>query len=99
MNTGPHLNALEGWTVAGRHGPLGRVVLHDDERRDESDVLLVRGGTTKVLYYHVPVGLVARVATGRQVLHIDADIDDFTPHLRPDGSVDLFPADPFPTSH
>jgi hypothetical protein len=35
---------------------------------------------------------VTRVAPGRRMLSIDADIADFVAHLRDDGSVDLFPS-------
>lgn len=86
---------VSGWTVSGRHGPLGQVVsFHEDCLTGETDALLVRGGTSHVLYFHVPLELVTKVSPGPRVLKIDADISDFTAHLRPDGSVDLFPAPP-----
>jgi hypothetical protein len=85
---------LAGWTVAGRHGALGRVLSSGpDSQGDASASLLVRGGTTEALYYHVPVSLVTGIAVEERVVEIDADIDDFAPHLRPDGSVDLFPVE------
>lgn len=93
MDAALTLPDVAGWTVAGRHGPLGHVVPSDNEDRPSgSTSLIVRGGTSHVLYYHVPVALVTRVALSRRMLQIDADIADFTAHLRPDGSVDLFPA-------
>jgi hypothetical protein len=82
---------LFGWTVLGRHGPLGRVIDAGDCNRstDSNHVLLVRGGTTDVLYYHVPLELVSRVMPARRSIRIDADVSDFAAQLRPDGSVDL----------
>jgi hypothetical protein len=35
---------------------------------------------------------VTQVASPARVVQVDADITDFTPHLRPDGSIDLFPS-------
>jgi hypothetical protein len=81
-----------GWTVSGRHGPLGHVVPTDSEECGvDGRTLLVRGGTTDGLYYHVPVALVTAVAVRKRQLHVDADVADFTAHLRPDGTVDLMP--------
>jgi hypothetical protein len=90
------LAAVAGWTVSGRHGQLGHVVPleNGDWGTDESPLLLVRGGTSQALYFHVPVELVTAVARGRCDIRIDADVSDFTAHLRPDGSVDLFPSQP-----
>lgn len=86
---------LAGWAVSGRNGHLGIVVSDEGNElgRDDPEArrLLVRGGTTDALYFHVPVELIMTVARGRCVLKIDADVSDFMAHLRPDGSVDLFP--------
>ena len=90
------LEDVAGWTVSGRHGPLGHVVPPEDGDwgTNQSPLLLVRGGTSYALYFHVPVELVTAVARGRCDLRIDADVSDFTAHLRPDGSVDLFLSQP-----
>jgi hypothetical protein len=81
-----------GWRVSGRHGLLGRVVPSDSDRHPhDRESLLVRGGTSEALYYHVPVALVTRIALKKRLVHVDADIADFTAHLRRDGSVDLLP--------
>lgn len=89
------LEDIAGWTVTGRHGQLGRVVLPEngDWGTDANPQLLVRGGTNHALFFHVPVELVTTVARCRCDLRIDADVSDFTAHLRPDGSVDLFPSE------
>jgi hypothetical protein len=87
------LEDVAGWTVSGRHGQLGHVVPPEDGDWGTEDhpLLLVRGGISHALFFHVPVELVTTVARGRCDIHIDADISDFTAHLRPDGSIDLFP--------
>ena len=83
---------MSGWMVTGRHGPLGRVVPHTSAgRATESQSLLVRGGRTHVLYFHVPVARVTHVLRRARIVQVDADIADFSAHLRPDGSIDLFP--------
>ena len=89
------LDNIAGWTVTGRHGQLGQVVRPEngDWGTDENRRLLVRGGANDALYFHVPVELVTTVARCRCDLRIDADVSDFTPVLRPDGSVDLFPSE------
>ena len=90
-----HLTELAGWSVSGRNGHLGIVVSDEPGELGQDDPearrLLVRGGTTDALYFHVPIELIMTVAQGRCVLKIDADVSDFIAHLRPDGSVDLFP--------
>jgi hypothetical protein len=86
------LRDVTGWVVAGRHGTIGRVVQAAGDGAPEGEVLLVQGGTSHVLFFHVPMRLVTRVAPGRRMLSIDADIADFVAHLRDDGSVDLFPS-------
>jgi len=96
--TGAHrLPEFAGWSVSGRNGYLGLVVSEclvdsteigpDDQKARQ---LLVRGGTSDALYFHVPAELITTVARGRCDLRIDADVSDFLPHLRADGSVNLF---------
>jgi hypothetical protein len=90
------LEDVAGWTVSGRHGPLGRVVQPEsaDWDADEHPLLLVRGGRSRALLFHVPLELVTVVARSRCEIRIDADVSDFSAHLRADGSVDLFPIHP-----
>jgi hypothetical protein len=86
---------LAGWSVSGRNGHMGIVVSDEAYEARPADLearrLLVCGGTTHALYFHVPIELITTVAQGRCALKIDADVSDFMAHLRPDGSVDLFP--------
>jgi hypothetical protein len=74
---------------------MGVVVSDEADEVRASDLagrrLLVRGGTTDALYFHVPIDLIMTMAQGRCALKIDADVSDFIANLRPDGSVDLFP--------
>lgn len=86
------VSEVAGWTVAGRHGTLGEVVDSGAGNFgvDETQ-LVVRGGTSQALFFHIPVELVTTVARSRSWLRVDADVADFAPHLRADGSVDLYP--------
>jgi hypothetical protein len=82
--------ALAGYQVDGRHGRLGTVIDPGSEGREAEEAeLLVRGGASDALYYHVPASSVARVSTERRTVMLDLDVIDFTPRLRDDGSVDL----------
>jgi hypothetical protein len=82
--------ALVGFRVDGRHGRLGVVIDNGSDGRDaEESELLVRGGASDALYYHVPTSSVARVSTEKGTVTLDLDVIDFTPRLREDGSVDL----------
>ncbi len=83
--------ALVGFRVDGRHGRLGTVIAADDATVDgESSELLVRGGASDALTYHVPVSVVGEVSVERRTVTLDLDVVDFTPRLGDDGSVDLF---------
>lgn len=80
-----------GFEVHAPGGPLGVVV---DDVRDGSEptpsVLLVRGGVSSALYYHLPAALVSSISPGRRSLSVQVTAGDFTPRLRDDGSVDLY---------
>lgn len=80
-----------GYEVHAPGGPLGVVV--DDERSGDgqaSSVLLVRGGVSSALYYHLPTALVASISPGQRALSVRVTASDFSPRLRHDGSVDLY---------
>lgn len=82
---------VAGFEAVARGGPLGVVV--DATRAGRSsapDHLLVRGGVSEALYYHVPIRHVTSVFPVRRALAVDVETDDFAPRLRPDGSVDLY---------
>ena len=86
------LDDVAGWTVSGRHGQLGHVVPPEDGDwgSDEHPLLLVRGGTSHALFFHVPLELVTTVARGRCDIRVRRRRLGL--HCAPtsDGSVDLF---------
>jgi len=82
---------LIGYRVDGRHGRLGTVIdAEGEERETEQSEILVRGGASDALYYHVPSAAVVDVSLERRTVTLDLDVVDFTPRLRDDGSVDLY---------
>lgn len=83
--------SLTGFRVDGRHGRLGVVIDAESEGREvEQSEILVRGGASDALYYHVPRAVVTVVSRERRTVTLDLDVIDFTPRLRDDGSVDLY---------
>lgn len=86
-----HVVSLTGFRVDGRHGRLGIVIDAESEGREvEQAEILVRGGASDALYYHVPTAVVTVVSRERRTVTLDLDVIDFTPRLRDDGSVDLY---------
>jgi hypothetical protein len=77
-----------GFRVHGRHGPLG-VVLAAEEEDESPPVLVVRGGMSDALTFYVPEDWVRAVSEETRILLVDADIGDFVPSLRRDGTVEL----------
>jgi hypothetical protein len=83
---------LVGFAVHSPAGPLGVVVDPERSGREGSaSALVVRGGVSSALYYHVPVGLVSSVSPAHRSLSVRAGSGDFDAQLRGDGSVDLYP--------
>jgi hypothetical protein len=80
---------LVGYRVVGRHGELGVVV--DDERlRQFSDeTIVVRGGVSDALLYHVPTELFRSISATSRTVTVDADVADFFPRLGQNGTVEL----------
>jgi hypothetical protein len=86
-----HSSALIGYRVDGRHGRLGTVIdAEGEEREAEQSEILVRGGASDALFYHVPSSVVVDVSRERRTVTLDLDVVDFAPRLRDDGSVDLY---------
>lgn len=81
--------SLEGFQVRGRHGVLGTVSQH---RRGSSasGMLIVTGGASQLLRYHLPVSSIRAVAPRAGTITVDLDVADFLPRSSPLGEIDLF---------
>jgi hypothetical protein len=91
VNVRVNAAALVGFRVDGRHGRLGTVVpAAEPIAADQMSELLVRGGASDALTYHVPLSVVAAVSAESRTVRLDLDVVDFTPRLGDDGSVDLY---------
>jgi hypothetical protein len=77
---------LDGYRVLGRSGLLGVV---DGARRGPRDPLLVCGGVSGALTYHVPLSHVRDVSVENRTVSVDLDVTDFVPTLLPDGTIEL----------
>lgn len=85
-----HLPDLLGYRVRGRHGELGIVVDRRGFRGTGDDpTILVRGGVSDALLYHVPATRLRSVSRATRTATIDVDVADFVPRLGDDGSVEL----------
>jgi hypothetical protein len=83
--------SLVGFEVRSPGGPLGVVVDPESSgREDRPAALVVRGGVSRALFYHVPVSLVSSISPARRSLSVRARSGDFDAQLRLDGSVDLY---------
>lgn len=74
--------------MLGSHGGLGTVV-GIELMTGDVDVLIVRGGMSEALVYYVPSERIVEVSTESSTVLADADVADFVPHLRDDGTVVL----------
>jgi hypothetical protein len=77
---------LDGFRVLGRSGVLGVVAAAEQPERN---LLIVRGGVSGALTYHVPLDHVRTVSPETRTVHLDLDVTDFVPSLRPDGKIEL----------
>jgi hypothetical protein len=76
--------------MLGRQGELGRVVRAESlERAPESSTIVVRGGVSDALVYHVPASRVVGVSHEAGTVRADVDVADFVPRLGNGGTVDL----------
>ena len=81
--------AVVGFEARGRHGALGVVVAVDEDGDGRATALIVRGGVSEALVYHVPWPRVRTVSEETRTIVIDLDLVDFDPRLREDGTVEL----------
>jgi hypothetical protein len=78
------LSELTGYEVIGRHGPLGTVVAAEEPN------LMIAGGASALLRFHIPGPRVRSIAPTTLTLTVDLDVADFTPRQGADGSIDLY---------
>lgn len=82
---------MVGFEVVGRHGSLGVVdAVSDRPAADGTADLIVLGGISSLLRFHVPIRCVRVVSLTALALQIEADVADFVPHSSRDGAIDLF---------
>lgn len=72
--------------MLGRHGELGIV---EESRPDDDLGLVVRGGVSHALAFHLPGGKLLEVSDEWRTVTADVDVADFVPSLRDDGTVVL----------
>jgi hypothetical protein len=76
--------------VLGRFGEIGRVVGTEREDNDPETIgLVVRGGISEALVFHVPAERLLRVSSARETVYADVDIADFLARLDQEGRVEL----------
>lgn len=84
---------LVGYRVLGRHGDLGTVVtVRTDgaENALDAPMLVVRGGSTELLLYHVPFDRLRGIVPEERLAISEVDVTDFEARLRDDGTVELY---------
>lgn len=87
---GRHRNvAVVGFTVRGRNGDLGVVVAAKRELSAAEPELLVMGGSSRLLRFHIPESLVRSVSAKARSIETDLDVVDFAARAGDDGVVDL----------
>jgi hypothetical protein len=77
---------------SSRHGELGTVVMVETDGIDsapDAPTLLVRGGSTKLLLYHLPLDRVTLVSREERLAISNVDVADFGARLTDDGRVEL----------
>jgi hypothetical protein len=86
-------DGLVGCGVFGRRGYLATVATEQggDDGNDGNDgaVILVRGGVSDALVFHLPASRVRSVSPTQRTVTIDADVGDFVPRLGDRGTVEL----------
>jgi hypothetical protein len=84
------LSDLVGFRILGRQGELGHVVgLEGFEEASEACTIVVRGGVSDSLVYHVPAIRLVGVSRETRTDRADVDIADFVPTFGDCGTVEL----------
>jgi hypothetical protein len=85
-----HVSDLVGYTVLGRQGELGRVVDADEpDGEPDTATIVVRGGVSDALVYHVPATQLVSVSRETGTVTADVDVADFVPSFGDGGTVEL----------
>lgn len=79
-----------GFRVIGRHGELGLVVsVTRSDGGERVTSVVVRGGISSSLTYHVPAVHIRSVSADAASVFVDLDLTDFVPVLKEDGTIEL----------
>jgi len=83
--------SVVGFSVRGRNGALGIVVGAGRGRGPAAPEpeLVVVGGRSFLLRFHIPVSHVSRSSPEEGLLDVDVDVSDFRAELAEDGAVEL----------
>lgn len=85
-----HLPNLIGWRVLGRQGELGLVVdAHHPAEAPDSSTIVIRGGVSDALRYHVPATRLVSISPVTRTVKVDVDVADFVPSFGDGGTVEL----------
>lgn len=81
---------LIGWRVLGRQGELGLVVdAQDPAGAPDSSKIVVRGGVSDALRYHVPATRLVSISPVTRTVRVNVDVADFVPSFGDGGTVEL----------
>jgi hypothetical protein len=78
---------LVGYRLLGRYGDLG--IVEGESSAGGELMLVVRGGVSRALVFHVPMRRTLDVSAQRRTVTVDVDVADFVPSLGDDGTVVL----------
>jgi hypothetical protein len=85
----PLASSIDGYSVFGRHGFLGTVVGNDRAPDDPAGTIVVRGGISDALLFHLPATRLRSISPSRRTVTVEADVGDFVPRLGEGGTVEL----------
>lgn len=81
---------IVGFRACGRHGELGIIIELRHDEDGHPDVLVVRGGVTDLLVYHVPAARIRSLSRESRTVRLDIDLAEFAPQLGEDGTIRLY---------
>lgn len=81
---------IVGYLVLGRQCELGRVVAFEGlDGAPDTSTIVVRGGVSDSLVYHVPALKLISVSRETATVRADVDVADFLPRFGDGGTVEL----------